>query len=124
VLIVEDEEPLRRLLVHALGLSGFAVEEAADGPQALAVCRRLGGALAAAVVDRKLPGPDGLTTIAGLRQHAPTAPCVLMTGGSDDYTAADLEAAGVTCRIQKPFNVAELADTLRRLLASDEAPRG
>jgi two-component system, OmpR family, response regulator len=114
VLVVEDEAPLRELVVVTLGRE-FDCDEAADGETALESVR---AAIPAVVVlDSMLPGRSGLDVLRTLRadgelRHVP----VLML--SAWQAPADVDAAlaaGATRFLGKPFKVEELLETVRSL---------
>jgi DNA-binding response OmpR family regulator len=107
-LVVEDEAPIRELLELQLTRAGFAVETTGDGTAAL---RRIGEqAFALIVLDRMLPGADGVALCRHARGGGPnTAAAILMV------TARDTEAdkvhgleSGADDYIAKPFGIREL----------------
>jgi DNA-binding response OmpR family regulator len=74
----------------------------------------------AALVDVRLPGPDGPATVAALRGVRPGLPCCLMSGAADPHDPRVL-AAGCPL-LPKPFGLAELARALRALVAGGGNP--
>ena len=114
ILIVEDEPVLARQIADALGQAGYAVECAADGERADELARTEG--FDAIVLDRGLPGIDGLTLLLDWREAGVTVPVLMLTargswhekvqgidGGADDYMA-------------KPFRIEEVLARIRALL--------
>lgn len=119
LLVAEDEEPIRLLLVQLLTSLGFQVIEAADGHEALAKLRAHAGAVRLLLLDVTMPGLDGAATLRALRVLAPHLPVILMSGYSegelgDRFTGADL--AGF---LHKPFTPEDLAARVRRALAEN-----
>ena len=114
LLVVDDDAALRRGLGRALGLSGFAVETAADGESALGILG--GGGIDAVVLDVSMRGMSGVDVVRRLRQHGDDVP-VLMLSALDDVTdrIAGL-AAGADDYVVKPFSTAELELRVRALL--------
>ncbi|NUP51193.1 MAG: response regulator transcription factor [Catenulispora sp.] len=114
LLLVDDDPAVLRGLRRALGLSGFAVETAADGEAAMALLER--GGVDAVVLDVSLPGMSGVEVVARLRRRADDVP-VLMLSALDDVAdrIAGL-AAGADDYVVKPFSTAELELRLRALL--------
>jgi DNA-binding response OmpR family regulator len=121
ILIVEDEPKMRSLLRRALAEEGYAVDVAADGPQALDLAAT--ASFDAVVLDVMLPGLDGFGVCARLRRNAVWAPVLMLTardavadrvrgldGGADDY-------------LTKPFALDELLARLRALIRRGPAPR-
>jgi DNA-binding response OmpR family regulator len=105
VLIVDDEEPLRRLVRPYLEAEGFSVAEAADGPSALDALRHRSVALA--IVDVMLPGYDGFQLLRRIREFS-DLPVLMLTARRDEgYRVAGLRQ-GADDYVVKPFSVPEL----------------
>ena len=114
VLVVDDEEAVRKVLEIALRLSGLEVRLAASGEEAVELCRRDGGSIGVVLLDVRMRGLDGPQTLAALRAIDPAVRVVFMTGYAGGYSPDDLLAMGADRFIEKPFRgLAELADTLR-----------
>jgi DNA-binding response OmpR family regulator len=109
VLVVDDSEPLRRLMVRALTAAGFTVLEAADGESALRFAGD--GALVAVVTDVGLPGMSGLELAAKLTEINPELR-VLCTSGLDTP-----DAPGEF--LVKPFAPSVLVQRVRAMLGRD-----
>ena len=117
ILVVEDDEKSRRLLVDVLGWHGYEVAPAASGEDGLAIAeaRRPDAAL----LDIQLPGMNGFDVLAGLR-GAPfhmRIPAVAVTASVMDEDRRRILAAGFDAYVGKPVNIRQLIDTLDRLLA-------
>ncbi|NUR25365.1 MAG: response regulator transcription factor [Catenulispora sp.] len=114
LLVVDDDPAVLRGLRRALGLSGFAVETAAEGESALAVLAQ--GGVDAVVLDVSMPGLSGVEVVRRLRRRGDDVP-VLMLSALDDVAdrIAGL-AAGADDYVVKPFSTAELELRLRALL--------
>jgi len=78
VLVAEDDERTADYLVRGLSESGHIVDRVADGEAALAMA--LEGIYEALVLDRKLPGIDGLTVVRRLRQRDRRIPVLMLSG--------------------------------------------
>jgi len=119
VLVAEDEEDFRRLVVAALSDDGYEVIEARNGDELLElitppVIFRPPDAI---VADIWMPGVDGLSVTAGLRGSGWSTPIVLMTANATPEVLAralELRADGL---FQKPFEMRDLRRELRGLLA-------
>lgn len=108
VLVVDDDAPTRRLLRDALGLSGFDVVEAPDGPTALEILGR--EQISLVLLDSRMPGMNGVEVLAHLRSRPELAmlPVLFVTGdGEVERVVAGLQA-GADDYVVKPFEVPEL----------------
>ena len=112
--MVEDDRTLVGLLTQLLTGQGFVVETAHDGQAGLhaGLTRRY----EAMVIDRGLPGIEGVDLIARLRSRGVTTPALVLTArGALADRVAGLDA-GAEDYLVKPFEVAELLARLRALL--------
>jgi len=106
VLVVDDEENLRRLLTKLLTNEGFGVEEAADGEEGLAKCKA--GRYDLVLLDLKLPKLDGLSVLRGVMEFDPDALVILITAFSTIDTAIQAIKLGAFDFVAKPFRPEEL----------------
>ena len=113
ILIVEDDEPLRRMVRHALILAQYDVQEAGDGLQALRLLDT--DPPDAVILDLGLPIISGQAVRAEIAAHAHTRdiPVIVITG-----TAGEHDGLGVACVLRKPFEVDQLVRTVRGCIAS------
>jgi DNA-binding response OmpR family regulator len=115
VLVVDDEAPLRELIVVTLG-EAFECEEAADGETALAMIERAPPDLV--FLDVMLPGLSGIDVLRKIRADAALAEVAVVVvsawQGPQDIAAA-LES-GADGFLEKPFRVDELASVARGLI--------
>lgn len=115
ILVIEDEDRLRRMLVDMLTRAGHSVEAARDGLDGLA--RFQGGRFDLVVTDLSMPECSGLEVARGVKKMSPATPVVLITGWGDLLDPARIEEAGVDLMIVKPFRVERVltvvADALR-----------
>ena len=112
VLIVDDDEHLRRMLRVALRLAGFETREAGSGLDALAMLDR-GERPDAIVLDVILPGIDGLAVRDELAAHtsARTVPIIVITGAK-----IPLDRLSPSCVLRKPFTPEALVATVEKCL--------
>ncbi|WP_089958288.1 response regulator [Lentzea xinjiangensis] len=117
VLVVEDEDPVRRYTVSLLEELGYAVLQAGDGQQAIAVLRERRAEVSAMLLDHSMPGLSGEEVLAELEREGLTVPVVLTSG--HDRTALERRFAGheVAGYLQKPFRLEQLDETVRAALA-------
>ncbi|MEA2583235.1 MAG: two-component system, OmpR family, response regulator MprA [Thermomicrobiales bacterium] len=111
ILVVDDHPSTRALFARFLALAGFAVQEAADGLEALAAVARARPALV--VSDIRMPGVDGAELARRLMAHDPPVPVVLT---SSDH-AADPRLPGVPF-LPKPVDLDDLRAAVARLLTA------
>lgn len=116
VLVVDDEEAIRDLLVKMLELADFEVDGAPDGASALEFLRKEPCDLM--FVDLKMPGMDGLALIRQARSSKPGLPVIVVTGYSSEASAIEALNMGVSAYITKPFRVPQVLDAATRALAS------
>jgi two-component system, OmpR family, response regulator MprA len=113
VLLVEDDEPLARIVAKSLVQNGFDVDTAADGEDGLARARA--GDHDAVVLDIQLPKLNGIEVCSRLREERNPVPIIMLTARSsvpDRITGLD---AGADDYLVKPFSLGELAARLRAL---------
>ena len=113
VLLVDDDPTVAEVASSYLRATGFVVEEASDGFAALEAADRIAPDLI--VLDRMLPGIDGLEVFRRLRERMST-PVILLTAlGSEDDRIAGLEA-GADDYLSKPFSTRELVLRVQSVL--------
>ena len=113
VLVVEDDEMLRRFLDRLLRREGFDVEFAHDGVAALG---RMCPELDLLLLDLSLPGLDGLSVLRHLRPQYPKLPVLVLTGRHAAGTAVLALESGADDCLLKPFSYLELLARMRALL--------
>ncbi len=123
VLLVEDEDGARQSLLEILGSLGYAVTAAASGEEASALPPSPPFDLL--LSDLVLPGIAGPDLANHLRERWPRLRVVLMSGYAEEDTLHRLRPEINAEFMQKPFQIAALAESIRRALARDinEAPR-
>jgi len=114
LLVIEDDVEAARFLVKGLTESGYVVDHAADGTEGLALAssRKYDVLL----VDRMLPGLEGLTIIESLRKRGDSTPALILSAkGEVTDRVAGLKAGGDDY-LTKPFAFAELLARIEALL--------
>lgn len=108
VLVADDSAVVRALVRMELETAGYAVQEAEDGEQALAIA--LQGHLAVVLLDVEMPVLDGFATIARLKADPRTVdlPVVFLTGRSDTADVVEALRLGAHDYLSKPPQTAEL----------------
>jgi CheY-like chemotaxis protein len=108
LLIADDEEPIRTLLVRALGQDGHEVVTAQDGAEALDILQREDGRFDLLLTDIKMPVMDGIALALAAARDFPALPIVLMTGFADQRERASGLESLVIDIVAKPFTLAEI----------------
>jgi signal transduction histidine kinase/ActR/RegA family two-component response regulator len=120
ILVVEDEEPLVRLLNKVLPREGYQVFAATDGEQGLDVYQDHKSEIDIVLLDLGLPKMTGMDVIPKLREQNPDVNIVIATGYLEPELKAELLRAGVRECIHKPYLLNEVLDKLDAVL---ETPR-
>ena len=113
VLIVDDEERIRRLVRMYLERNAFDVDEAEDGAEALA--KALNTDYALIILDLMLPGMDGRDVCAEIRQYKDT-PIIMLTASGDESNRVHGFELGADDYVVKPFSPRELIMRVKALL--------
>lgn len=115
VLVVDDEEMVRRILTRYLVAAGHQVDSAVDGTDAL---RQLSErSYDVALVDVLLPGGvDGLTLLGQVRVSSPELKVIIVTGHGSPEMERTAREQGAVGFLTKPFSLAELGNMLAQFL--------
>ncbi|HEU5170017.1 MAG TPA: response regulator [Gemmatimonadales bacterium] len=116
ILLVEDEEQVRKLAQRVLERAGYRVVPAGDAGTAVALANRHAGPIHLLVVDMFLPGLSGRELAAQLSIHRPAIKVLYISGTTDDAIARHLVLAPGTEFLQKPFPLAQLLQKVRKVL--------
>jgi DNA-binding response OmpR family regulator len=114
VLVVEDQESVRKLVCLALRWHGHRAWTAASDEEAVRALRAH-AEIDAAFIDINLPGMNGVATLTALLDLKPTLSCCLM-GGDLWGQESELRAAGAAEILPKPFTLGDLTATVGRLM--------
>jgi DNA-binding NtrC family response regulator len=112
VLIVEDEEKLRRVVQLQLQLAGFDVDQAGSAEDALRSAERAD----LIITDLKLPGMDGLQFIGALRRQNSHTPVIVITAFGSVETAVEAMKTGAADFVTKPFSLDHLLTVVNKAL--------
>jgi CheY-like chemotaxis protein len=118
LLVVEDEEGIRKITARTLERAGYRVLLACDGAEAVSLYEQHRGEIAAVLIDMSMPVQDGPATIAALRAIHPGVKILATSGlGLDDRV---IEALGPDLRnfLPKPYTSETLLAELNRMLRS------
>ena len=118
VLIVDDDEHVRKTVGSVLKQGGYEVIEAADGEEAIAMIQSYpsGFSAQAIICDINLPKVNGYDLISFIRKKLPAVPVIVLTGYPDVEGAASLFKQGVVDYLIKPGRADTLLDAVRRAI--------
>jgi DNA-binding NtrC family response regulator len=112
VLVVDDDEDFRPLLVQRLTRTGFATEAAANGTQALEIAQRR--QFDVAVFDMQMPGMTGLELLEKYKAVYPETEVILLTGQGTIESAVQAMQLGAFNYLLKPFGMSELEAQIKK----------
>jgi two-component system cell cycle sensor histidine kinase/response regulator CckA len=115
VLVAEDEDLVRKMVVAALQQRGYSVIAVTTGEDALREIDRLGAGLGVLLTDVIMPGISGIELLERARTIRPDLPAIFMSG----YTASamgDRQLPAAVTFLEKPFTVAQLDKAVRETL--------
>ncbi|TNF18287.1 MAG: response regulator transcription factor [Rhodobacteraceae bacterium] len=123
ILLAEDDDRVAEFTIRGLKEAGHSVDRVADGRDALSYC--LYNSCDLAILDRMMPGMDGMSVVRALRAARNDLPVIFLTAlGDVDDRVAGLEAGGDDY-LAKPFHISELlariAALTRRRAGAPEA---
>jgi|GEM_PF-3530586 len=120
ILLAEDHQLVREVLISALESWGYRVVSASDGPGLLAQWRRHRPDVRLVLVDLELPGQSGLECLERMRAEGLAAPAVVMAGGTASHLERTLDAQSMLLR--KPFEMNTLGARIADLLSRQAEP--
>ncbi len=118
VLIIDDEEVVRKMLAKAVGELGYEVLTAVDGPDGIETFTRAHEEIDVVILDMVMPRLGGEETYHRLKQIDPDVPVLIASGYARNVAVDRLTQAGATGFLAKPFQL----DELSRLLAQVGQP--
>ncbi|MDR0881506.1 MAG: sigma-54 dependent transcriptional regulator [Candidatus Adiutrix sp.] len=114
ILIVDDEEHIRKIMSIMLGKHGYTCRQAASGQEALVALA--GESFDAVLTDLKMPGLDGLELLARIKEDHPDQLVIMVTAFATVDTAISAMKAGAYDYLPKPFKEDEIILTLEKAL--------
>ena len=118
VLLVEDEEAVRRGGKRMLETRGYTVHEAASGLEALDIIKELGGDIDIVVSDVVMPEMDGPSLLREVRKEYPDLKFVFVSGYAEDAFAKNLPENAQFGFLPKPFSLKQLATVVKEVIES------
>lgn len=115
VLIAEDEEIIREELAELFNYENFEVIVASDGLEVMEIINS-NLDINLIIIDKKMPGVDGLTCIEKIRDLDSEVPIILATGSIPDAENRKIKGLRIDKIIKKPYSIDDLLDTARQLV--------
>lgn len=112
LLVVDDEDAVRGVLVRALGLWGYTVDAAASGESALEQLSRGPATYACVLLDLTMPGMGGVATYRRIKELDATIPVLFMSGYASGNAIDGLDLPPPAGFLQKPFDLAALREVV------------
>ncbi|HEY5227562.1 MAG TPA: response regulator [Opitutaceae bacterium] len=112
VLVAEDEEAVRRVIVMYMKRLGWTILEAADGEEAVRMCAAHPGRIDLLLSDYIMPKVNGLQVSKEARSRHPGLPVILMSGFTNEATVEEFRTDGFEHFLRKPFQLHELSEIL------------
>src|SRR5204862_3613322 len=122
VLVVDDDEEARVALARILAADGFEAITAVDGEAAIG--RVASDPPAVVLLDRIMPGLDGIETLRRLKAIAPEVPVIIVTGYGDTSSAVQAMKLGADDYLTKPLQIDQILIAVRRAAERREAGAG
>ena len=113
IMVIDDDPEMRAVLRDVLTHEGFRVHEESGPEQVPEVVDALHPA--AVIVDKEMPGSNGLDLVAALGHRYPSLPVIVITAFGGAAIRAEARRQGAADYLEKPFRMATLLDALRAL---------
>ncbi|MGW8959674.1 response regulator [Paenibacillus sp. NPDC055715] len=119
VLIVDDQNGIRILLMEVFGSEGYETFQAANGKIALEIVEKEPPDLV--LLDMKIPGMDGLEILKHLKTMNPDIKVIMMTAYGELDMIKEATELGALMHFTKPFDIDEIRIAVNKQLRGDEA---
>ncbi len=114
VLVVDDDERIRLLLVDTLSALGYETLSAKDGEEALALLDA--EKLDLVIADVRMPKMNGISLLKNIKSRNPLLPVLIITGYNFTYTKDQAMESGADGFLAKPFRIGKIEELMRRVL--------
>lgn len=112
ILLADDEDALRDLIVRMIEHFGYPVFAACNGKEAIELYQQHSDDISLAIIDYKMPDFNGLELVSRLASLDPHCAFVIATGFSEDIITTDSEHLPIASTLQKPYRMAELKELI------------
>lgn len=124
ILVIEDDEAMRRVILRTLGAKKHRMIEAPNGVDAMKLVEE--HKPDAVITDILMPRKEGIETIREIRERAPGVKIIAISGGGMSHNLMFLDVArafGADAALAKPFRPAELIAVVERVLKQEPGGR-
>lgn len=118
ILIIEDDDTIRRSMNEMLSLKGFAVYTAENGAEGLATFEAHQAEIDLVVMDMTMPIMSGDETLVELMQLKPDVPVIILSGYSKKEVMESYEGLANILFLQKPFRLEQLLQSIEQLIVA------
>ena len=118
VLVIDDEQYIRRLVQSEFALEGFEVLTAKNGEEGLKLFENQGFDLV--LLDIRLPRTNGMEILRILKREYPQTPVIMITGHGDIKTAVESMNLGARDYITKPFKLSDLLAMIKQVVRDNQ----
>ena len=118
ILVVDDEESIRHLVVSYLSKLGHSCLTAVDGVDALDKIKN--NKIDVVITDIKLPNMDGMALTSEISRQYPDLPIMVMTAFDGEYSEGEVISVGAREFLKKPFTLDEFAVRLNKMINDSE----
>lgn len=121
LLVVDDEEKIREMIKKYAAFEGYEVAEAADGMQAVELCRREKFDLI--ILDVMMPELDGFSACREIRKNDEQTPVLMLSARGEEYDRIHGFELGIDDYVVKPFSPRELMMRVGAILKRSSRPQ-
>ena len=118
ILVIDDEQNIRKMLIRVLSPEGFIVKEADNGLEALKRLQEENYSLV--LLDLKMPGLNGIETLKKIRENDLNLPVIMMSAYGSIHEAVEAMKLGALDYLIKPFDIEELKIIIKRAIKQYE----
>ncbi|WP_438434052.1 response regulator [Gorillibacterium sp. sgz500922] len=119
LLIVDDQNGIRVLLVEVFSSEGYQTFQAANGKLALEIVKKESPDLV--LLDMKIPGMDGLDILKHIKEIDPTMKVIMMTAYGELDMIKEATDLGALMHFTKPFDIDEMRKAVHHYLRNTQA---
>ena len=116
ILVIDDDESVRKVARHTLEFYGYTAIEAENGKRGLEIFEENGEYISLVLLDLTMPVMNGEEALQSIQRIRPRVPIVLSSGFNETEALRRFGSASVSAFLQKPYTSAKLAETVRKAL--------